>query len=153
MRKIFSDRREWMFIAIVVATLVGFPMASWFVVLMGGNPYHPGPVKIYDARDQETLSFRPGDWVYVKRYLCVDRDILTEQSPALFDVARKAHVPLNGSLVVAKKGCSDRTLGFEIPGAIPLGRYEYRNVTRFQDNLVGRDEWNVYPPITLEISK
>jgi len=150
MKTIFTDRRHLLAL-ICVLTIFVSTCALWWFVLVGGNPYHPGALHIYDRDGSETYQFKPGDWVVVRRQVCLDREILAEQSPALYDLTRRALVPLPGSAVVAAKGCSVRSFMFQVPATLPPGPYEYRNVSRFQNNLVGRDEANSYPPIKIEV--
>lgn len=150
MKKLFGDRHYAFALASVLAMFVG-TIAAWWFVLVGGNPYHPGALRIYNQDNIETHQFRRGEWVIVRRQVCLDRDILAEQSPALYDLSRKALIALPGSSVVAVKGCSLRSAMFQVPPSIPPGRYEYRNLSRFQNNLVGRDEVNAYPPTQIEV--
>lgn len=150
MKKLFGDRHHAFALASVLAMFIG-TAALWWFVLVGGNPYHPGDLHIYDQYGTESRSFKRGDWVIVRRYVCLDREILAVQSPALYDMTRRALVALPGSAVVAARGCSVRSAMFQIPASLPPGPYEYRNISRFQNNLVGRDEANAYPPTQIEV--
>jgi hypothetical protein len=150
-KKLAKECRECIWAALFVLILIALACISWAIALGGGNPYHSRDVHVFDVNGFEQASFQRGSWVYVRRYMCIDRDTLTEQAPALFDLSRHALVPLFGSQVVAKKGCSERGFGFQIPPSLPPGPYEYRNVSRYQDNLIGRDESNIYPPIKIEV--
>lgn len=150
MKSILGDRHHFFAFASVLAMFVG-TAALWWFALVGGNPYHPGALHIYDLAGHESYQFRRGEWVIVRRQICLDREILAEQSPALYDLTRKALVSLPGSAVVAAAGCALRSSMFQIPATLPPGPYEYRNLSRFQNNLVGRDEANSYPPMKIEV--
>jgi hypothetical protein len=150
MKKLLGDRHQLFAFLSVLAMFLGTG-ALWWFVLVGGNPYHPGALHIYDQQGTESYQFKRGEWVIVRRQICLDRDILAEQSPALYDLTRKALVPLPRSAVVAAQGCAIRSSMFQIPNTLPPGPYEYRNVSRFQNNLVGRDEANSYPPMKIEV--
>jgi hypothetical protein len=134
----------------VIAMFLGTKVLFWFS-LAGGNPYHADPPHIYSVNNVQTSRFHAGDWMIIRRRVCLDREILAEQSPALYDLQRNAIIALPGATVVAAKGCSVRSGMVQIPTNLPPGFYEYRNLSRFQNNLVGRDESNSYPPKMLEV--
>ncbi|GGD63556.1 hypothetical protein [Caballeronia grimmiae] len=148
-----EDRKQIVIGGIYAVTLIASAAALMYIALVGGNPYHAGVVEAYDAAGVARSSFHRGEWVYVRRHVCLDRDIYAEQSPSLYDLERKAYVPLRGTATLAKAGCAVRSSAFEIPPTLPAGDYEYRNVSRFQNNLVGRDESNVYPPIRITVTE
>lgn len=150
MKKFVDDRHYAFALASVLAMFVG-TMALWWFVLIGGNPYHPQGVRLFNIDQHEASVFHRGDWVIVRRVVCLDREILAEYSPTLYDINRRATVPLLRSSVISPAGCSERSAMFQIPPTLPPGTYEYRNVARFQNNLVGRDEANAYPPTRLEV--
>lgn len=149
MTKFLSERSHIIWPAIYNLVLFVCTCAWWWLVLVGGNPYRIGPVDVLDQGGVSRTTFHRGEWVYVKRYLCADRDILTIQSPLLYDLARGTSYPMIGAAVVIAKGCGERGASFQVPATFPLGEYEYRNVSRYQNNLIGRDEWTTYPPIRL----
>ncbi|MDR5774924.1 MULTISPECIES: hypothetical protein [unclassified Caballeronia] len=134
-------------------TLIVSAATFLYIALVGGNPYHAGPAAAFDEGGTPRASFHRGEWMYVRRNVCLDRDIYAEQSPSLYDVNRKAYIALRGTATLAKAGCAVRSSAFEIPATLPPGDYEYRNVSRFQNNLVGRDESNVYPPIRITVTE
>lgn len=150
MKNILSDGRHALAF-VCVMTIFLSTCGLWWFVLVGGNPYHAHELRIYNRDGVETYQFRRGDWVYVRRNVCIDRDILAELSPALYDINRRALFPLPSSAVVAASGCAWRSGIFQVPADLPPGPYEYRNVARFQNNLVGRDEANSYPPTRIEV--
>jgi hypothetical protein len=134
-------------------TLIASAATLMYIALVGGNPYHAGAAAAFDQNGNARTTFHRGEWMYVRRNVCLDRDIYAEQSPSLYDLSRHATIALRGAATLAKAGCSVRSSAFEIPSTLPVGDYEYRNVSRFQNNLVGRDESNVYPPIRITVTE
>jgi hypothetical protein len=151
MTKYLSERPYIVWPAIYNIVLFFCVCALWWVILVGGNPYHVGAVKVVDQSGIARVVFHRDEWIYVKRYVCSDHDSLTIQSPVLYDLTREASYPLIGAAVLIGKGCGERGITFQVPAGFPLGAYEYRNVSRYQNNLIGRDEWTTYPPIRLMI--
>jgi hypothetical protein len=148
-----EDRKQIAIGGMYAVTLIASAAALMYIALVGGNPYHAGPAASFDKDGVRRTTFHRGEWMYVRRNVCLDRDIYAEQSPSLYDLERKAYVALRGTATLAKAGCAVRSSAFEIPPTLPVGDYEYRNVSRFQNNLVGRDESNVYPPIRITVTE
>jgi hypothetical protein len=148
-----DHRKQIVIGGVYSVTLIASAATLMFIALVGGNPYHAGPAAAFDAQDTPRSSFHRGEWMYVRRNVCLERDIYAEMSPALYDLKRKAYIALRGTATLARAGCAVRSSAFEIPTTLPPGDYEYRNVSRFQNNLVGRDESNVYPPIRITVTE
>jgi hypothetical protein len=134
------------------STLILLFVFLMYLTFRGGNPFHNnGTPAIFDKYGVEVKELHRGQWFYVRRDVCVDEDIYAEQNPSLYDLSRKSYIALLGAASTVKKGCSVRSSGFEIPSTLPPGDYEYRNTSRFQNNMVGRDESNTYPPIPIKV--
>jgi hypothetical protein len=142
---------HYAFAVLSVFAMFASMAAGLFYMLVGGNPYHADPPRVFNVEGVETTRFHSGDWVIVRRRVCLDRTILAQQSPALYDQQRHAIIALPGASTVSIEGCAERSSMIQIPTNLPAGFYEYRNVSRFQNNLVGRDEFNAYPPKTIEV--
>ncbi|WP_075357952.1 hypothetical protein [Caballeronia sordidicola] len=144
--------RHWWVAAIwMIVCLAG--IALLVMPFVGGNVYHAAIVKLFDKNGAERYTFKQGEWVYVRRDVCADKSIFSSLSPVLFDVKRRAIIPLADYSLVVKPGCDERGAGFQIPPGLPPGPYEYRNTVRFQNNLIGRDEAQPYAPINLTVTE
>lgn len=144
---------RYLFAATSVVTCFLGVGALFYFSLVGGNPYKAEVPHVFNIENYETTHFHSGDWVIVRRPVCLERDILAVHSPALYDLQRNALIPLPSTTVIATKGCAVRSSMFRIPPNLPSGVYEYRNVSRYQNNLVGRDEASAYPPKMIEVNQ
>jgi hypothetical protein len=76
MKIIFTDRRHLLAL-ICVLTIFASTCALWWFILVGGNPYHPGGLRIYNRDGIETYQFKQGDWVVLRRqYVSIARSSL-----------------------------------------------------------------------------
>lgn len=152
MKAFVTQCKECLWAAIFVVILLVCTAASWWLVLVGTNPFHSvSTAQLYDLNGDAQTQFKRGDWVYVKRFMCVDHNILSIQSHALYDIVRHSALPLAFSSAVVQEGCSVRGYMFQIPGSLPPGVYEYRSTARFQDNLIGRDQSNTFLSVVLRV--
>jgi len=134
-----------------LATLAVAMIVMWWVILIGGNPYSIRNIGAVDSLGEMQSMFRPGDVVGIRREVCSIAEVGAQFFPAL--KSEDGYLfPLPGGLVLSKPGCQHTISGFILPD-LPAGKYTYVNVVRFQNNLVGRDEYAVFPPIEIEVVK
>lgn len=137
---------------IISGSLIALFLILAYLTFLGGNPFKPnGAPAIFDKDGNQVTELHRGQWFYVRRSVCVTKDVYAEQNPALYDLSRRSYIALLGAGTTATEGCKVRSSGFEVPSTLPPGDYEYRNTVRFQNNLVGRDESNTYPPIPIRV--
>ncbi len=146
-----DDRKAFLIGGGYAVTLIASAAVFMYIALVGGNPYTAGPGQAYSADGKPEMAFHQGDWMYVRRHVCLSKDIFTNQSPSLYDLDRHASIALPEAAVLSKEGCSMRSTAVHIPNDLPVGDYEYRNVARFQNNLVGRDEAAGFPPVRIRV--
>lgn len=126
-------------------------IALGWLVLIGGNPITVKNIGVVSATGYPNDKFHAGDIAGIKRQVCSDQTITVEFFPAIRD-SRGVLFPLPGGMVELSSGCHETTYGFVVPD-LPFGEYTYINAVRFQNNLVGRDETAIYPPVRVRIMR
>lgn len=134
-----------------LATLAVSVMVLWWVILIGGNPFTFRDVAAVDMRGEAGGQFRPGTIVGIRRQICADTAVRLHVFPVLRSPSGFS-IPLAPSLIDAASGCSSLVYGFVLP-KVPAGSYTFMSTARFQNNLVGRDEYVSFPAIPIEVVK
>lgn len=132
-----------------LATLAVSVMVLWWVILIGGKPFILRDTATLDAMGVPSEAFKKGSVVGVRREVCSDTAVRIHIFPELRS-ASGLSFPLTPSLVDVHKGCSVLVYGFALPPLQP-GMYALVSTARFQNNLVGRDEYTSFLPIPMEI--
>ena len=132
-----------------LATLAVSIITLWWAILIGGNPFTFKDIVAVDAQGEAGAEFRPGDVVGVRRNICSDTAVQLHVFPELRSASGMS-IPLATSLIPAQRGCMSLMYGFVLP-PVPPGRYTFVSTARFQNNLVGRDEYTPFPPIAIEV--
>lgn len=124
----------------------------WYVVLIGGDPYDIKTIAILNKSGKEQRAFRAGELVAIKRLVCTNTRVGGESFPALINHHTGFRFTFAPSLVLRDPGCRVAIYAFTMPD-LPAGRYAYSNTIRFQNNLIGRDEYTIVPPIDIEVTQ
>jgi hypothetical protein len=124
-------------------------IAIWWMVLVGGNPVVSSQTKITYLDGTIADRFRVGQLMLVQHRVCLEKDTTLQFFPGLSGDG-SVYYPMHGGVLQAKHGCKDITEGFIIP-ALPAGNYVFSTIYRFENNLVGRDEFGVFSPISIRI--
>lgn len=124
-------------------------ITMWWLVLFGGTPVTAHDPVVQGLSGQVEQQFRAGEVVKVSRTWCATRDVGVEYFPSLRSADGVLYALSNG-LIEVSKGCTAGSYAFRMP-PLPPGSYSYVNTLRFQDNLVGRDQYAELAPISLEI--
>lgn len=138
--------------ALVLASLFFAVSFWWYVVLIGGNPYQVDTVGVFTANGQAQSIFRAGEMAAIKRRVCTTTKVGGESFPVLISQATGYRYPFPPSLVLREPGCRVSVHAYTIPN-VPAGSYLFVNTIRYQNNLVGRDEYAVLPAVPIEVSR
>lgn len=141
--------RAFLYACIYLGSLfVGLIVLGWLMII-GGNPMRVDNVGVVSATGYPNERFHVGDVAGIKRRICSDSDVFIQSFPALVD-SRGFLFALPINMAEARTGCHDNTYGFVIPD-LPPGEYTYTNSVLFQNNLVGRNEFDTFPPLRVRI--
>jgi hypothetical protein len=147
----FDNRRSIFAACAYLAFLFSSACIMWWLVLAGGDPLTVGNPQTLTISGASTESFRAGDIAVVRRRICAARTISVQGYPRLVNESGISF-PLVGGVAEIKKGCNDSNFAIDIPRNLPAGLYRYSNMVRFQNNLVGRDEYAIFPSITIKVA-
>jgi hypothetical protein len=86
----------------------------------------------------------------VKRHVCTSDRVGGEAFSVLVNRETGYRFAFPPSLAVRDPGCRVGVYAMVVPG-IPAGAYTYITTIRFQNNLIGRDEYFVLPEIEIEV--
>lgn len=123
----------------------------WYVVLVGGNPYDVSTLGVFNTSGQAQQVFRVGEMVAIKRNVCTSARVGGESFPVLVSRATGYRYSFPHSLVLREPGCRIAVHAYAVPN-VPPGRYVFTNTIRYQNNLIGRDEYAVLPTVEIEVS-
>lgn len=137
--------------SLVLASLFIAVSAWWYVVLVGGNPYDIKTLAVLDQYGIEQRSFKPGEVIGIKRSVCTSSRVGGESFPVLISRQTGLRYPFPHSLVLREPGCTVGVHAYTIPD-VPAGSYTFRNTIRYQNNLIGRDEYAVLPSVEIEVT-
>jgi len=135
--------------SIYMTALVVVVGVFWYVLLVGGSPFTVRSIAAVDAQGNVRTAFQRGDLVGIRRVVCSKQD-----TDAQFRMSIKSDlglvVPLFGVVSHMKEGCHQYGYGFVMP-PLPAGTYTFSSTVIFQANLIGRDEYSEFEPITIEV--
>lgn len=136
--------------AFLLLIFCGLAGAILSIMVVGSNPFQVTNLGTVNVAGQVQTHFHPGDVVVVRRQVCTDKGVTLTFYPGM----RSAQGVLFALPVGASrfaKGCRETLYGFTLPPQILPGTYTYQNLVQYQTNWIGRDEANVYPPLTFEV--
>lgn len=133
-----------------LATLAVSVGVLWWFILIGGNPFLFRDIVAIDTRGEAATEFRAGSLIGVRRQICSDVAVRVHVFPELHNINGLAF-PLPSSILSVPKGCTSLVYGFLMPN-LPDGHYTFASIARFQNNLVGRDEYTSFPPVAIEVT-
>lgn len=134
-----------LYLALLAISIVAF----WWIILIGGNPVEIENVGTFDRYGEARSKFRPGELVTVRRKVCSSHALGIQFFPSLISPGG-AMFALEGGFAVLQEGCRPTVYTFVVPD-VDAGTYSYVSSVKFQNNLVGRDEFSVYPPLAIEV--
>jgi len=121
-----------------------------YLFTVGGNPMKvTDSGHLYDMSGQPRDEFRSGDLVTVRREICSTQTQTLLFTPALRN-SNGVLFPLPPGRSLYERGCRPSGYSFFVP-PLPAGQYTYVNQITFQNNMIGRDEYATYPPLTMRI--
>lgn len=135
---------------LVVAVLVGLILVGTVLLITGSNPFTVRNLGTQDLAGQAREQFHAGEFVVVKREVCTSREVALTFYPSMRS-AEGVMLTLPSGATQFTQGCRHTLFGFRLPEGIRPGRYTYQNLVQYQTNLIGRDEANVYPPLSFEV--
>lgn len=148
MKRFLSPNVFW---PVFVLAAIAIGGASWtYIMVTGGAPVSVRNIGLEDVTGRARGTFHPGEIVAVRREVCSDRGITVEFFPALRSETGGLLALGNGASYLRAE-CRETVFWFVLPEHIPQGRYQYGNIIKYQSNLIGRDEDQVYPPLELEV--
>jgi hypothetical protein len=120
-------------------------ITCWWVVLAGGNPIDVKSADVTFLDGTPGDRFRAGQLAYVRQTICSDRSTTIQFYPSILE-APDVKYPLSGGAIQVPRGCKQEIHAFVIPQLRP-GEYSIQTIFKFQNNLVGRDEFGSFPSI------
>jgi len=147
-KKFISERS--MTLAVLYMTFLSAAFAVfWWILLVGSQPFTVRSVLTVDATGAVHSRFSPGDLVGVRRVLCS-----TTEADVQFRMSIRSDlglvVPLFGVVARVAPGCHQYGYGFIMP-PLPPGTYNIHSTVIYQTNLVGRDEFSEFDPVSIEV--
>lgn len=147
MKKVIHSPFFW---PIVVLLVIAGQAGALVIVGSGTMPFQVRNIGLEGADGIQRSHFAPGDIVGIRREVCADRDISIEFFPSLRS-ANDGQISLISGASYMRKECRQTVNLFTLPTNLPIGRYQFENIVKYQSNLIGRDEQTIYPPLQLEV--
>lgn len=135
---------------LVIVTMIGLIGVGTVLLITGSNPFTVRNLGTQDLAGIARAQFHPGEFVVVKREVCTSREVVLTFYPGMRS-AEGVLFALPPGATQFGQGCRQTLFGFRLAEGLLPGRYTYQNLVQYQTNLVGRDEANVYPPLTFEV--
>lgn len=143
--------RAFVWACLYLTALFVSVIVLWWVALIGGNPFNVVSTVAVNHAGEHVRTFKAGEVVGVISEVCSDENIGAKMHPSLQN-EKGLVMPLKPISIYFNRGCQSTDYGFIIPD-IPTGRYDYKNVVVFQNNLVGRDEYVQFHKVAIEVVK
>lgn len=148
MKRYLSPNVFW---PILVLAAITISSATWtYIMVAGSDPLSVRNLGLQDIHGQPAAKFEPGAIVGLRREVCSAKAMTVEFFPSL-SMEDGGHLSLDNGAVYLAAECRETVTLFELPRSVPLGRYQYGEVVKYQSNWIGRDESVVYPPLELEV--
>lgn len=123
-----------------------------YLVFVGGSPLRVDQAGVVvNATGAPQDNFHPGELAVIRREVCSSKQQALLFYPALRS-AQGVLYPLPAGMSYFDTGCRQSGYAFAVP-MLPAGQYTFATQIAFQNNLVGRDESMIYPPLSLWISR